>query len=368
MFHISGAAREVCRSNIFLNSIGQYFYLYLYHPAARWRRTLEAAAGDMQKIKVAFICDEMTWMDFSSFCNAQFLLPGFWKEQLEEFSPDVLFCEAAWNGIDAFDGCWRGRVYHNRKVLFENRKELLSILKYCRQQGIWTVFWSKEDPSFFNHPRYDFTDTACRFDQVLTVSEECLPAYRDLGCRNVGVLPFSVNTDLFYPVKEEYQPGSAVFAGSWFADQPQRCRDLSEILDYALSQNWRLDIYDRHSDSLESRFRFPQKYRPYIHDAVPFRSIPSLARRYEWALNVNTVRESTNVYSRRILQMAACGVKVLTPTLNIRSQFIRWVHPHENNADYSEIICDDFDAFKRMHSSRVNFQHVIETMQISTSV
>lgn len=316
MNHPVGVLREFCRESETFNTIAQYAYLYLYRPPSYWTRHAGALEtirySSASPVRVAFLCDEMTWLDFSGYCDAIFLRPDIWRKQLTDFRPDLFFCESAWSGIPPFEGCWRGRVYKNRFVRFENRRELLGILDYCRSENILTVFWNKEDPAFFAHERYGFTDTALRFDRILTISEECVPRYKSLGCDNVDVLPFGVNTDMFHPRAETPIPGTAIFAGSWFGDQPQRCKDLSAILDYAISRNWRLDIYDRHSDSPEPRFRFPAKYRPYLHNAVPFKQLPDLASRYEWALNVNTVTNSRTAYSRRIPQMLACGAKVLS--------------------------------------------------------
>ncbi|MBR2717021.1 MAG: hypothetical protein IKD79_04720 [Oscillospiraceae bacterium] len=226
------------------------------------------------------------------------------------FAPELLFCEACWAGIPPYEGCWQGRIYRNRKVLFENRRVLLEILAYCRERGIPTVFWNKEDPTLFGHTRYDFTDTALRFDTILTTAAECVDRYRALGARQVFPFPFGVNTALFCPDGTQCVPGTVLFAGSWFGDQPERCRALAALLDDALEKGLKLDIYDRHSGTAAERFRFPEKYRPYLRPAVPFAQMPALSRRYEWAINVNTVTDSATMCSRRVLQMAACGLKL----------------------------------------------------------
>ena len=366
---ISGAAREVCRQSLLLNSLTQYAYLYGYRPPSFWSgyngtsERYASPSGQVQtgQARVAFICDEMTWLDFSGCCDAIFLLPGFWREQMEAFQPDLLFCESAWSGIEECDGCWRGRVYRNRKVLFENRKELLAILAYCRERGIRTAFWNKEDPALFGHRRYDFVDTALRFDAVFTTAWECVSRYRKLGAKNVALLPFGVNTDLFYPGTQERRKDSVIFTGSWFADQKQRCADLSALLDYVIRQGLQLDIYDRHAASPEQRFRFPKRYRPYLRPAVPYRQIPALVRRYEWAVNVNTVTDSETMFSRRLLQAAACGAKVLSsPSRGVeripgsRRVFL------DSVGEALEVICD-FETLKSLYSTRQLFSGVLKS-------
>ena len=306
--------RELVRENRLLNSAAQYLYQKrIRHTAPVGEPLFYGSPEDeTNSYRVAFLCDEMTWADFSPLCRAQFLHPAVWREQLERFRPDFFFCESCWSGVPPFEGCWRGQVYRNRRLLFENRRVLLEILAYCRQQGIPTVFWNKEDPAGSLDARYDFIDTALRFDYIFTTAEECIETYRRRGHQQVALLPFGVNPALFYPDVSLQRPGTALFAGSWYADQPERCKALTELLEYALAQGWQLDIYDRHSGSKERRFRFPERFAPYLRPAVPFARMPELARRYEWAINVNTVTTSQTMFSRRVLQMLASGTKVLS--------------------------------------------------------
>ena len=308
-----------------LTGVVRSFMHYIYLKAGEWSPLLTKA--DPERVdaalwgedrhsavlsKVAFLCDEMTWQDFKDNCDAIFLHPSKWREQMELFRPDIFFCEAAWSGIQMFDGVWRGRVYRDRRVLFDNRQILLEILNYCQSRGIPTVFWGKEDPTYFQHPVYDFTDTALRFDYLFTTAEECIPGYLALGHRQVFVLPFGVNTALFSPGQGTPEAGRVIFAGSWFADIPQRCRDMSLLFDHVLEQGMTLDIYDRKSGSGGKNFRFPQRHEPYLHPGVPYPDLPSLLGQYEYALNVNSVTDSHTMCSRRVLQMAACGMKIIT--------------------------------------------------------
>ncbi len=308
-----------------LTGVVRSFMHYIYLKAGEWSPLLTKA--DPERVdaalwgedrhsavlsKVAFLCDEMTWQDFKDNCDAIFLHPSKWREQMELFRPDIFFCEAAWSGIQMFDGVWRGRVYRDRRVLFDNRQILLEILNYCQSRGISTVFWSKEDPTYFQHPVYDFTQTAMKFDIIFTTAQECVHLYEALGHRRVYLLPFGVDTDRFCTYGVTPQPDTVVFAGSWFADQPQRCQDLERLLDFSIAQGWHLDIYDRKYSSREKRFQFPKKYRSYIRPAVAYEMTPELFRRYEYGINVNTVVHSPTMCSRRLLQLAASGTTVLS--------------------------------------------------------
>lgn len=310
-----GKLADLCRKNGLVNTVAQYTYLNLLpsllpasRPGGREGTSLSGPRGP----RVAFICDEMTWLDFKDQCRSIFLSPMDWREQMDDFAPELLFCESAWDGSVCGWPDWRGRIYRNGGVWFENRKILLELLDYCRLRGIPTVFWNKEDPTFWQHPRYDFTDTALRFDYLFTTAEECVAGYRALGHRQVSVLPFGVNTALFSPSRQAPETGRVIFAGSWFNDIPQRCRDMSLLFDHVLEQGMTLDIYDRKSSSGGKNFRFPQRYEPYIHPGVPYPELPALLGRYEYALNVNSVTDSQTMCSRRVLQMAACGMNIIT--------------------------------------------------------
>lgn len=256
----------------------------------------------------------MTWVDYSEYVTSTFLHPRTWKKQIDELKPDLLFCESAWCGIDQYPNCWRGRVYKDRRLYFENRRELLSIIEYCKEHGIKTVFWNKEDPVYFQHKVYDFTETTLLFDYIFTTAIECVEKYKSLGHKNVYLMPFGVNISLFNNQNRDISPNTVVFAGSWFSDQPKRCEDLQKILDFVIDKGWKLDIYDRKSESKSPKFRFPAKYKEYIRKAVPYSSIPALCKKYEYAINVNTVTESETMFSRRMLQMLSCGLRVITNT------------------------------------------------------
>lgn len=310
---------EWIRRNRAFRCAAQYLYLKMSLLTAFCEETDERLflqsgfkAGHENRTRIAFICDEMTWQDFHPYSDSVFLHPKIWKKQLEEIQPEILFCESAWSGIDGYRNVWRGRVYRDTRVPFENRQILLDVLKYCKDKNIVTVFWNKEDPTYFNHAIYNFTDTALRFDHVFTTAAECIERYEKYGHESVHLLPFGVNLSNFYPAKEKSGINSALFAGSWFGDHPGRCADLEMLLDYALAKGWTLDIYDRYSGSTEEKYRFPSKYAPYLHPAVPFARIPELCRRYQYAINVNTVVNSPTMISRRVLQLAACGVTIVS--------------------------------------------------------
>ena len=362
---------ELCRNNPLLNSAAQYTYLNILRSPSWWGRhtaSREPARypcdGPACPVRTAFICDEMTWIDLAPQCESIYLWPDSWREQMESFQPELFFCEAAWSGIPPMEGCWRGRIYRNRSVRFENRRILLDILRYCREHKIPTVFWNKEDPVIGSETRYDFVDTAVLFDYVLTTAEESVPVYRELGCKHVSVLPFMVNTAVYYPddaVPKE--KGRVLFAGSWYADFPQRCKDTADLFDYVLKKGYQLDIYDRHSETGESRFRFPERYAPYLHPAIPTDQVADLMRRYEWAINVNTVIDSSTMFSRRALYLAACGVGVISNPSSGLAEALGAEQVELEGSSKALLIEPDLEVIHTRFSAEHAFQTILELLE-----
>ncbi|MGL4790069.1 MAG: hypothetical protein ACRCW1_01565, partial [Anaerotignaceae bacterium] len=86
---------------------------------------------NFEDLRVAILCDDMTFENFKDVCAVEFVTPSNWVEVMETFKPHIFFCEATWKGIDQHKSCWRGKVYRNSKIKYENRKVLLQILDYC---------------------------------------------------------------------------------------------------------------------------------------------------------------------------------------------------------------------------------------------
>ncbi len=369
MAAVSAPIIELCRKNKLLNTMMQSLYLSVLKPPSYWDKHASGTGpesyppdGRVHKIKTAFICDEMTWIDLSGQCESIFVRPGAWKSQLDEFKPDIFFCESAWSGVPPFEGCWRGRIYHNREVFFENRSILFDILDYCRQHRIPTVFWNKEDPIGALDTRFDFADTAIRFDHIFTTARESVDDYKRMGAKSVHVLPFMVNTAVYYPADEKKDDGRVLFAGAWYDDLPQRCRATRTLFDYALSKGLRLEVYDRHSESIEERFKFPKEYAPYIHKAVPAGSVPELMRRYGAAINVNTITDSETMFSRRALQLAACGLSVISNPSEAMERALGGRRVTAPNGETLLIIDANPDAVRREHAASKAFDYILDTL------
>lgn len=264
------------------------------------------------RMRVAVICDEMTWRNCASFFSEiYFLTPWNWKKTLETYHPQLFFCESAWKGIAEYRCVWRGRIFRNHRVPFEHRKSLLSILNHCKAAGIPTVFWNKEDPIYFGDALCDFADTAMHFDHVFTTAEECVDAYRARGFKNVHVMPFGFSPRMFHPLGRDPQARGAVLTGSWFPEHTQRCSDIRRVFEWLKRQQIPLTIYDRQMRE-GGRSSFPAEYQYAVHPALPYEQMGALYRGYAVGVNINTVKNSRSMFARRVYEMMACGLPVVS--------------------------------------------------------
>lgn len=256
-------------------------------------------------VKIGVICDQMTLDDLRQECSIVAVTPRNWRTILMDMPPDLLLCESAWYGPTGSGGSWRGRIYRNHHVLFEQRKVLFNILETCRRQNIPTAFWCKEDPTYFGDRQHDFADTALHFDYIFTTAKECIPRYQTLGHHHVHLLQFAFSPRLFNPIGSGQMRKEAFFAGSWYQNQAERCRDMDQLFQYVERKGIPYIIYDKNLGSGQSSNRFPERYKARIRPSVPFAELSDKTKRYLYALNVNTVKVSETMFSRRVYEMMA---------------------------------------------------------------
>jgi spore maturation protein CgeB len=240
------------------------------------------------------------------------VLPGSWRAQLTSPRlPDLLFVESAWNGND---GAWRLAMTGSEPI----RDELYELVGWCREQGVPTVFWNKEDP-----PNYDrFIETARWFDHVFTVDADRLPDYRrDLGHDRVGLLPFGAQPRLHNPVlRGRGREHDVAFAGTYFADKhEQRRAQMDTIVRPALEYG--LHIYSRMALE-DRRYQFPPEYRSSVVGSLPYERMLAAYTSYKVFLNVNSVTTSPTMCARRLFELSAAQTPVVSgPAASIEPFF-----------------------------------------------
>ncbi|MGE4373116.1 MAG: glycosyltransferase [Xanthobacter sp.] len=281
--------------------------------AARPSQVAHKGEQRSSQVRVATILDPFSANSFAGSFEGTTLLPECWRSQFEVAKPQIFLCESAWTGASLERRPWSGRVHASRRLVRENRGELLAILEHCRKQGIVTVFWNKEDPTHYGDRVHDFVKTATAFDYVFTTAHECIADYRaDHGLTDVHALPFATNPALFSPVETHARSDVVTFAGSWYAHHEARCEDMHRMLGGLVAGGFRLEIYDRFHGTADDKHIWPEAYRRFLHPAVPHSDMPRIYKAGRFGLNINTVTSSRTMFARRVFELMSSNTLVLS--------------------------------------------------------
>ncbi|WP_099190546.1 CgeB family protein [Tepidibacter mesophilus] len=268
----------------------------------------------MKKLKIACILDEFSYKCFSYESNFINLKAYNWKEILREYSPDFLFVESVWLGADE---SWKGKIVTDygrfNKAFFKTlvrrhkKRELRKLVYWCKKHNIPTVFWNKEDPVHFDK----FIDSAKLFDYVFTTDADMIQRYKkELSHDRVYCLPFAAQPKMHNPIKLDFdRKNKLCFAGAYYQSHEERKKDMKEILDIAV--DYGIDIYDRFHN-LDTRNKFPDKYKPCIVGNINYDDIHLAYKGYKGLINLNTVKKSPTMFSRRVFEVLVSGTPVIS--------------------------------------------------------
>lgn len=274
---------------------------------------LATTVRPLKKIRVACIVDEFTYNSFKFECDFIEIKPDNWRQVMDATAPDLFFCESAWSGVDSKLRPWKGQIYCSTNFKRENRVVLFEILAYCKEKKIPTVFWNKEDPTYFLDTVHNFTDTATKFDYIFTTAEECVAGYKDMvKHERVYPLMFAAQPRLFNPIEKYDRTDEIIFAGSWYKQHPERSREMEEIFDAIIKSGNKLKIFDRYSADTDPNHVFPDKYKQYIHPALSYEALDQAYKGSKYALNINTVTDSSTMFARRVFELMASNTHVLS--------------------------------------------------------
>lgn len=257
-------------------------------------------------LSIAAVTDEFSWRAWQFEADLRTFTPTTWKEALTEQKPNCLFVESTWSGI--------GDSWYFQLRDLGKRGEVIKhyaipeMVAWCRKRGIPTVFYNKEDP-----PNFDvFIDAAKQFDFVFTSDANCIPDYRKhVGHDRVYALPFGAQPRIHNPIMTGTRTGSVCFAGTWYAHRHfGRHEDAERILRPGL--DFDLHIFDRMAKSGNPNYSWPEIYLPAVRGALPYAQMLAAYKRYKVFLNINSVKNSPTMFSRRVFELLACGTPVIS--------------------------------------------------------
>lgn len=249
------------------------------------------------------------------------LTPHGWRDELDRSPIDLLLVESAWAGLN---GAWKYQLTGSKAP----SEPLRALVAHCREQGIPTAFWNKEDPPHYD----DFVDTAALFDRVYTTDANLIDRYRErLGHDRVAVLGFAAQPALHHPMRQKgaHQVRGIGFGGSYWSHKfPERQAQMDLLLGAAAAVAERrgigFDIYSRFEH--DPKYRFPEAFEPYVRGSLEYERMLTAYRLHSVMLNVNSVVDSPTMLARRVFEILASG----TPVVTTRSPAVEhWFGPDE---------------------------------------
>lgn len=256
------------------------------------------SAFSEKKIKIAAIMDEFTSVCFDPEADVYHITPENWQSEILKFAPDVLFIESAWKGKDSL---WQGKVSHQSI-------ELINLIKFCNENNIRSIFWSKEDPVHFG----TFLGVAELVDTVFTTDIDCIQKYKEhLGHDKVYLLCFAAQPTIHNPIEIYERKDKFNFAGSYYLKYPIRQRDFGVLSKVA--QDYKgLDIFDRNFNKPHPHYQFPESYQSMIIGTLQPSEIDKAYKGYVYGININTIKQSQTMFARRVFEMLASNTIVIS--------------------------------------------------------
>lgn len=261
-------------------------------------------------LTVACVLDEFTAECLSHEVKLIKVTQEEWQSQIEQDPPDFLLVESCWKGNN---GNW-GTITKGSG----GGKKLSGLLRYCKQQGIPTVFWNKEDP-----PHYDkFGPIAKLFDLAITTDVNMVPRYKaDFGI-DAYPLSFGAQPKIHNPEPVIPRLPKAVFAGSYYGDKPKRCEDFNAVMGQLEQAQMPYEIFDRNFQQGIEKFAFPDHYQDSIVGNLPPEEVWKAHKGYKYQVNMNSVQDSATMFARRVYESVASGTPVISnDSVGVRELF-----------------------------------------------
>ncbi|MHC8944722.1 glycosyltransferase [Advenella incenata] len=289
------------------------------------------------KLKIAAVMDEFTYHSYAPEAEILQLNPDNWEAQLEEFKPDLLFIESAWQGLD---GLWKTKISNAKE-------EIQGAIAWCKKNEIATMFWNKEDPVHFG----TFIPLASMVDFVFTTDIDCIPKYKKkLGHSRVYLLPFAAQPKTHNPIEIYERKDAFNFAGSYYLRYPERQRDFASLID-TVERFRDVEIFDRNFDNPHPHYTFPEKYKRFILGKLPFSEIDKAYKGYRYGINMNTIKQSQTMFARRVFELLASNTVVVSNfSRGVRLLFGDLVVSSDSSAQLRsqlEAFCNDELSFKK---------------------
>ncbi|MEG1141938.1 MAG: glycosyltransferase, partial [Clostridia bacterium] len=253
---------------------------------------------------IAIISDEFMFNYYNESVNLFYINYDNYQNIVEENKIDALLFITCWKGLN--NGDWQGIANKPQK-----KQQIYEIIDKFKSKDIKIIFQSTEDPSDYN----SYLDIAKKCDYIFTSDGDKVESYK-LECNNKKVysLEFGVNPLIHNPIglNMHNKIDSILFAGSWMERFEERCSDMKMIFDGVIESGNKLDIIDRNFNIDEGAYYFPLKYVPCIIPTIDYKNLQKVHKLYDWCINVNSIKNSSTMCSRRIYEAQALGNLIIS--------------------------------------------------------
>lgn len=314
-----------------IRKLGSLFYHYPTVPEDVVR------PGTFGNLKIALVTDTFTTECLAMECRVKTLTPKNYQQVIREWQPDLIFVESVFHGPD---GAWRYELAKQPKLLrLTKPKAIYRLVDFAKSRTIPTVFWNKDDGAFFDA----FIDVAKVFDYVFTTDSDCIERYRQHLPVGLPVhtlaMPYQPGIHTFTGFN--FQRNEACFTGSYYRRiLGERRQFLDMVFGACEDADIRLHVFDRnhHRFSRHVEFKFPKGKQMRVHGGVPHRETARIYKEHAVSLNVNSVTGSETMYSRRLLEILACGgIAVTNPGRAVDRYFRDYCHVVSSREEAGEL-------------------------------
>lgn len=287
-------------------------------------------------LKIALISDELTYASLKEEDRVVIknITPLNYKLIFYFWKPDFLFVESAWNG---YKNKWKYKIAAYSDFPKRNNNKLAMVVQYAKQLNIPTVFWNKEDDVHFDR----FINSAKLFDFIFTVDENCIPRYKSYVDKKsfVDVLPFAVQSKFHNFTGFNFTLNKANFVGSYSRHIHEKRRLCQDMMFKLTSKINNLDVYDRNSNRKSINYRYPDIEGMQIFPSVEYKETAEIYKKYLISLNVNTIENSSTMFSRRLIEIIACGgVAITSYSPAVEKYFKDYCYPFKTEEDLQDIL------------------------------
>jgi len=274
-------------------------------------------------MKIALIADKITTFSLDKEANIYPVTPLNYKFVLRFFKPDILFVESAWQG---YRNRWKYKIAAYPEYPNRNNNALERVVTYAGKLGIPTVFWNKEDGVHFER----FIESAKLFDHIFTVDANAVERYRKVVSKDVTVntLMFAIQPAYHYFDGFNFKHRRASFVGSYSEHIHPKRREWQHLFFKSAYENdFPLVVYDRNSDRKAVHYRYPKYDNMKILKQVSYAETAQIYKENILSLNVNTIEDSPTMFSRRLIEILACGgIAVTSPSKAVDTYFSSYCH------------------------------------------